>query len=327
MATAVLRMETRNFATMKRKGEEVLGIDKGGLWALSKHNERKEVNYAYEVKSKQSRKDAIDETRTKENIYYKRLSPAAVNDLQEKEHRKNTAGAFEMVFDFQDLREETLKNFKQNQEKKLKTLVEKFLEEQGISERFETLEMVLHLDEKNPHFHILFSGWDKIEQKWGYNDFFNPVEEKVAKRDKDGKKIPKKHNRGKLKGQVMEIDGEIQYKTEDKRKNGAQFMQDTWGEFLETYTKGKMRNKKVFASMLQFNNYVWSRFSDEEKELVYSTRKIETEYYSEEEQGRRIKLKKQLLENTSKMVNRGLEIQDKRNKNEKARQSNLKGTI
>ena len=320
MATAVMRIETRNFATMKRKGETVLGIDEGGLIGLKKHNERVDINSNYELKSKSKKSDTIDSSKSEGNIYYKHLKNDEIEKLKSEKHRKNQVGAFEMVFDIQDLTPEQREIFRTQKAKGMKKIIDDFLQSSGIAERFETLEMVYHDDETNPHYHFLFSGWDKISQKWGYNDFFSPITHQEIKKDKNGDKVYKIHNRGKERGTVMrDEDGEPIPATTDVRKSRVQDLQDEWGEFLDKRTKS-MSNKKAFASMLSFNNYVYSRFTKEEKAEITAIRGLEVEYYSLEDKSvKRKELRDEIISRISVITASALEIQsinnsDKRKK-------------
>jgi hypothetical protein len=276
---------------MKKGGETIKGINDGGLWALSKHNERKELDFTQEtkfIKSKHSNNDNIDLSRSKDNIYYKNLTPEAVKNLEKKQKRKNGVGAFSMVFDFQDLRQNTIENFGKIVEGKnksnaqvFKKLIEEFLKEQGISERFEMLEMVLHLDEKNPHYHILFSAWDNKKNDWGYNEFFSPKGEPQIVKDKKGEIIYLKENRGKNRGKFkLDSNGNKIPKTERIRKSKVQDFQNAWGEFLEKKTKNQISNKKEFSSMLSYTNSVYREFTKEQKEKLEELRKKEKQYYS-----------------------------------------------
>lgn len=193
--TAVLRFEKRNFAnTIEKNGGALLGIDAGSLYALKNHNERFELSNRFEIKSK--RRTHIDAEKSSANIVYKTIASEAIKKIKKQEHRANTVGAFELVFDFQDLTKSERENFDPAQ---YKAIITEYLEKSGISERFEMLGLVFHQDEEHEHFHAVFSGFDSIAQKFAVNDFFNP-------KDASGRRI-----------------------------NGLQRLQDGWGEFLQAH--------------------------------------------------------------------------------------------
>lgn len=193
--TAVLRFGKLSFAnTIEKDGGTLLGIDGGSLYALKNHNERKAISQRFEVRSK--RRTHIDAKKSSENIVYKTMTSDAIEKIKKQEHRANTVGAFELVFDFQDLTREERENFNPSQ---YKAIITEYLEKSGISPRFELIGLTLHRDEQNPHFHAVFSGFDSIAQKFAVNDFFNPKNEKK------------------------------------QRINGLQRLQDDWGEFLQAH--------------------------------------------------------------------------------------------
>lgn len=193
--TAVLRFEKRNFAnTIEKDGGTLLGIEGGSLYALKNHNEREAISQRFEVRSK--RRTHIDPQKASGNIVYKTMTSDAIEKIKKQEHRANTVGAFELVFDFQDLTKEERENFDPAH---YKAMISEYLEKSGISERFELLGLVFHQDEQNFHFHAVFSGFDSIAQKFAVNDFFNPKNEKK------------------------------------QRINGLQRLQNGWGEFLQAH--------------------------------------------------------------------------------------------
>lgn len=273
--TAVLRLETINFSTMKRGNEEVKGIDDGGMSALMKHNNRTQIQETYEVKSK--RDTEIDIQRSKYNITFKEMNYKKIKNLQNIPHRNNQAGAFQMVFDFQDLEEFERKQFYNKDYSKNKAnMILAYLKEQGILERFELLELIIHNDEKNPHFHLTFSGFDKISNNWGVNEFFRPIVD-YAPQYKNNEPIYKKIDKGKDRGKyLLDENGNKIIKTQAVRKSILQDIQDNWNDFL-IKNHQPYRNKKEITSLLQFKKSIWRRFSKETKEIVYLLRQREKE--------------------------------------------------
>lgn len=248
------------------------GIDGGGLVAIKKHNERQEVNHRLEMKSKQA--THIDNSRAHGNRYFKRLGYEAINALKAKEHRSNSVGAFELVVDFQDLSTAEMEHFDVLEHK---ALIGAFIQQQAIGNSFELLSFVYHADEKNPHYHLIFSGWNEQEQAFNFNEVFNPKVEGEPLRDDTGELIYLKHNRGKLKGQYMlDEQGQKILKRQTERFNGVQRLQDDWAEFLKADGE-RYRHKKKFSSALQFPKHVWRKFDETTKERVYLVRRMETE--------------------------------------------------
>jgi len=270
--TVVLRIEKINFSDKVRNGSTVRGIDGGGLVALKKHNERQEVNHRLEMKSKQA--THIDNSRSHGNRYFKRLGYEEINKLKAKEHRSNSVGAFELVVDFQDLSSAEIEHFDVLEHK---TLIEAFIQQQNIGNSFELLSFVYHADEKNPHYHLIFSGWNEQAQAFNFNEVFNPKVEGEPICDEDGNLIHFKHNRGKLKGQYMlDEQGQKIPKKKTERINGAQHLQDDWAAFLKADGQ-RYRHKKKFSSALHFPKHIWQKFDETTKERVYLVRRMEIE--------------------------------------------------
>lgn len=318
MATAIMHIENFNFSTMKKNGEIRRGISEGGLFALSKHNERTELDFTQEnkfIKSKKSNNEHIDKTKSQDNIYYKKLSGKAVAALEEKKVRKNGVGAFSLVFDFQDLKDESISDFGKNHSQKFKNLIDEFLEKFGITERFEILENVLHLDEKNPHFHFVFSAWDNKKNEWGYNEFFNSISEPEIVKDKNGEVLYQIENRGAKKGKFkLDEFGNKIPKTKKIYKSKIQDFQNEWKSFIEEKTKNKISNKKEFSSMLAFTNSVYREFTKEQKAKLTELRQMEKVYYASSDENKKINKNKFLME-LVKFNDVALEISDRLNNN------------
>jgi hypothetical protein len=273
--TAVLRFEKRNFADKITTDGIQRGIDKGGLIALKNHNEREQINSRMEVKSKQS--ENINTSLSGRNIYFKKMRIDEIKEIKNTHHRENGVGAFEMVFDFQDLIEEEREAFDVI---KHKQLIENYLESANIPQHFKILSFVYHADEfaGNPHFHIIFSGIDKQTGTFGVNEFFNPKATSTEiETDKDGNAIYLIENRGKRKGlPKLDADGNKIPKLKKISRNGTQWLQDTWSEHL-TASGSKYFNMKEFTSVLNFTKGVWRRFDKETKERVLLIREVEKE--------------------------------------------------
>jgi len=134
--------------------------------------------------------------------------------------------------------------------------------------------LINHNDEKNPHFHLTFSAYNKQKQDWGYNEFFSPI---VAQEPiiKNGEAIYQKYNRGKQRGEYkLDNEGNKVPKTQAVRKSILQNLQDDWNDFLVKHNQ-PYRNKKQFSSLLQYGKGTWKSFSQETKEKVYEIRKKE----------------------------------------------------
>lgn len=270
--TAVLRIEKRNFADTKTKDCLVRGIKNGSLIAIKKHNERLEINHRYEMKSKQ--RTNINEENSYKNVYFKSMSFEQVKKIKNKPHRSNNIGAFEVVFDFQDLTESEIKNFDVLQHK---ALIDEFIEEQSIEKKFELLSYAFHGDEKNPHFHLIFSGWNEREQSFNFNDEFNPKKQGEPFLNSDGSQIFLKHNRGKQKGEyLLDEQGNKQIKYEMVRENGMQKLQNKWGAYLKD-NNFRYSHKKQYTSLLQFPNSIWHSFDINIQKKVLFIRELERE--------------------------------------------------
>ena len=276
--TCVMRIETINFATLTRGGRVVKGIDEGGMHGLMKHNNRDEINTEFEVKSK--RATNIHRCKSKYNQYFKKLTHKKIEKIKSlPKKKKDTAGAFQMVFDFQDLPQSERSKFKNEQYSKNKAkLILAFLKEQGILDEFELLEIVLHkFDEKNPHFHLCFSAFSNSKSKFAYNEFFSPIIDNEPVLDKNGLNVFKKINRGKNKGNYeLNCNGDKILKTRPKRKSILQALQNSFNDFL-IKNQTPYRNKKEFTSLLQFQKSVWYKFDENLKQKIYDIR--ETERY------------------------------------------------
>jgi len=270
--TAVLRIQKINFGDKQESSKVVRGIQNGGLIALKLHNERKDVNVRLEMKSKQA--THIDEARSNKNLYFKELSFSEIIKLKQKEHRNNSVGAFEMVFDFQDLTESEHENFDPI---KHKSLIDKFIKEHEKISNFDIISFTYHADEKNNHFHVQFSGWNENSCSFNFNEIFNPKVQGDAMLDKDGNQIYIKHNRGKLRGEYkLDENGEKIKKFQMVRENGTQKLQDTWAVHLKE-NGNKYTHKKAFTSVLHFSKSVWNKFEENTRKQKYLIREMENE--------------------------------------------------
>ena len=270
--TAVLRLQKINFADKRETDGFVRGIESGGLIALKKHNERLEVNVRCEIKSKQA--THIDAKRSHRNHFFKQMSFDAVREIKSKPYRSNSVGSYELVFDFQDLTEDEVENFDVMEHK---LMIDAFIKEQEFGSKFELLSYAYHGDEKNPHFHLLFSGWNADERKFNFNDVFNPKRQGEPLLDASGNPVFLRHNRGKLKGEFqLDKSGNKIPKFNMVRENGTQKLQDAWGSFLSE--QGNVyQHKKKFSSLLHFPKNIWFRLDETTKKRVYLIRKMETE--------------------------------------------------
>jgi len=267
--TAVLRFEKRSFADKITTNGILRGIDRG-LVALKKHNEREEINSRMEVKSKQS--ENINTSLSYRNVYFKIMQYEEIEEIKNTPHRSNGVGAFELVFDFQDLTEEEREEFDVI---KHKQLIDEYLKSIGVTDRFKILSSVYHADEKNPHFHIICSGIDKESGKFGVNEFFNPKEKGEVELDKDGNTVYLIENRGKRKGlPMLDEQGNKTPKQKLTSRNGTQWLQNTWSDFLAGSGTG-FSNKKEFTSVLSFSKGVWRRFDNKTKQRILLVREAE----------------------------------------------------
>lgn len=87
-----------------------------------------------------------------------------------------------MIFDHQDLTEEEREAFDVI---KHKQLIESYLESANIPQHFKILSFVYHADEKNPHYHVIFSGLDKQTGAFGVNEFYIVMVEEEMKEGLD----------------------------------------------------------------------------------------------------------------------------------------------
>ena len=311
--TAVLSLKFYNFVNNNNNNGE-RGILSGCLSALSKHNLRQEINRKMEIKRKQ--KTNINEAESKNNIVVQSLDYEEIDRIKQLQKdtktRKNGVGAFSLVFDFKNQDKEQF-DIKAHNE-----LINEYLADIGLSDRFEQLEFVWHMDEKSVHCHVLFSGYDRYKARFVVNDYFSPKGEPEPKRNKKGNVIFKKIANGKDRGKFqLDNNGKQIPKLEAKRRNGAQWLQDTFSEYLDCnnliYT-----NKKEFSSLLQFSNSVWRGFSDETKEAVYHFRKLEDEFYELKQHSPKHKLLKQLhqemVTGVSEILIEARDIQEKNKK-------------
>lgn len=270
--TAVLRIQKMNFGDKQEASKLVRGIHSGSLVAIKRHNERTDINVQLEMKSKQA--THIDESRSNRNLYFKEMNFYAIDSLKRKSHRLNSVGAFEMVLDFQDLTEYEIENFDAI---KHKSLIDKFINEHEKINNYKILSYSLHLDEKNPHFHIVFSGWNDNSNAFDFNEVFNPKVQGETMLDKNGNQIYMKHNRGKLQGEYqLDENGEKIKKYHMLRENGTQKLQNDWALHLKE-NEDKYTHKKAFTSVLHFTKSIWNRFEENTKQKVYLIREMENE--------------------------------------------------
>jgi len=269
--TAVVSLKFYSFAN--KNGER--GILGGCLSALSKHNLRQEINRKMEIKRKQHTN--INKAESKNNVVMQALDYGEIDNIKYLQKttntRKNGVGAFSLVFDF---KEQNKKGFDIEAHNEL---INEYLSDIGLSDRFEQLEFVWHMDEKSVHCHLLFSGYDIYKGKFAVNDYFSPKGKQEPKRDKKGNIIYKKIANGKDRGKYkLDQNGNKIPKMEAKRRNGTQWLQDTFAKYLHE-NNYKYTNKKEFSSMLQFPNGIWRSFSKETQEAVYHFRSLENKFY------------------------------------------------
>jgi len=227
--TAVLSLKFYGFAN-KKNGER--GILNGCLSALSRHNLRMEINNKYEIKRKQQ--TVINQEQSKNNKIVKGLDYSKIDTIKQQQKstktRKNGVGAFSFVFDFKEQDKEEF-NIEAHNE-----LIKEYLSDIGLSDKFELLEFVWHMDEKSIHCHLLFSGYDQDKEKFSVNDFFSPKGESEPMRDKQGNTIYKKVANGKDRGKYILENGHKVPKLQAKRRNGAQWLQDEFSSYLKKTT-------------------------------------------------------------------------------------------
>lgn len=267
------------FNTKTISGKIVKGIDKGGLLALKGHNNRQEYHEEYEIKNR--RTAHIDKSKEHLNHYFKKMNAKKIEKLKSIPHRSNQRGAFQIIYSFQDLDEETANKFydKEYAKDKAKLIIE-FLKSQGITQRFDLLDLICHNDEglygetQHPHFHLTFSAFDKIMQDWGYKDFYCPTVDKkplVKNGEIQYKKIKNGKDRGKF---VVDKNGNKVPKMKDIEAPIFKQLQDSWNHFLISKQE-PFRNKKEFTSLIQFPDSIWRRLSPEKKQQVYDIRKLQ----------------------------------------------------
>ncbi len=263
---AVLNMKFYKFSDTKN-GDK--GINSGSMVAIEKHSAREDIQIKRcEIKSKQ--RTNIDRDLSCNNVVIKRLDYTKIEEMKKRNHKSTNVGAFGLVFDFQDTK---IENFSVEIHTKM---INNFLVENGIIEYFEVLSMHCHLDEKNPHYHIMFDGWDKIKEKYAVNDFFSPLSAPKQVFNADGSKRYKKTSKGKYK---LDLEGNKIPYTEQVRENGAQNLQDSWDKYLKRH-EYIYTGKKQHTSLLSINSRVWRDMSEEDKDIVYYFRKLEALYNS-----------------------------------------------
>jgi len=267
------------FHTKKISGKTVKGIAKGGLYGLKAHNNREEYLKEYEIKSR--RTAHIDKSKEHLNHYFKKMSSKKIEQLKTIPHRSNQRGAFQIIVSYQDLDQDIANKFydKEYAKDKAKLIVE-YLKSQGITDRFELLDLICHNDEglygetQHPHFHLTFSAFDKIKQTWGYKDFFCPTVGQMPMTKNDEvqyKKVKFGKDRGKY---VLDERGNKVPKMKDIEAPIFQELQDNWNDFLISKNE-PFRNKKEFTSLIQFPDSIWRRLSEEQKQQVYAIRRLQ----------------------------------------------------
>ena len=252
-------------------------LDGGEIWSIHKHNAREELGIVKDNELKLMQNTSIDASLSKNNKCFKRMSWDKLKALKEKPHRKNTAGAFEIVFSMQNENAKLNEEFDVNEHKKL---IENFLNEFGITSRFDVLEFVYHGDEgigkPHHHFHITLSGWDNSleEGKFNINGFFSPVIAEAFQYDNKGNQLFKKIDKGKDRGKLVYNDkGKPIPKTKPIRSDGMQNFQNAWELYLLKNTK--YWNKKPYTSMLQIPKSLYKTMSHEDKIQLFNFRELE----------------------------------------------------
>lgn len=263
--TCVLNLKYYQFSD-KKNGDR--GIENGSMIAIEKHSRRADINIQRcEIKMKQ--RTNINKNLSHKNVSYKKLDYAKIEEMKERKHAKNAVGAFGLIFDFQD----TAGDDSSFDTDVHKIMIDKFLKDYGITERFELLSMHCHRDEKNLHYHVMFSGWDMIEQKYAVNKFFSPKGKKTLVYEEDGvTPVYMRNPKGKFR--LDENGDKIQLTKDGSRANGTQLLQDFYEKWLQDnnliYT-----GKKEFQSLLSINRKIWQFMSQNDKEKVYAFRKLE----------------------------------------------------
>jgi len=261
---AVLNMKFYKFSDTKN-GDR--GINSGSMVAIEKHSSREDIQIKRcEIKNKQ--RTNIDRDLSENNVVIQRLDYTKIEEMKMRKHKSSNVGAFGLIFDFQDTK---IENFSVEIHTKM---INDFLAESGIVEHFEVLSMYCHLDEKNPHYHVIFDGWDKLKEKYAVNDFFSPLSAPKQVLNADGSKRYKKTPKGKYK---LDFEGNKIAYTEQVRENGAQNLQNSWDTFLEQH-EYIYTGKKQHTSLLSINSRVWRDMSEEDKDRVYYFRKLEALY-------------------------------------------------
>ncbi len=277
--TAVMTIQPITFNTKTISGKIVKGIDKGGLYGLMKHNNREEYLDEYEVRTKQT--THIDTKKEHLNYYFKKMDASKIEKLKSIPHRANQRGAFQMVFSFQDLEvDEANKFYDKGFAKDKAKLIIEFLKQEGITDRFDLLDLICHNDEgmfgntQHPHFHLTFSAFDKINKDWGYKNFFSPT---VGQKSmvKNGEIQYKKVKNGKDRGKfILDNDGNKVPKMKDIEAPIFQHLQDSWNDFLIAKNQ-PYRNKKEFTSLIQLPSFIWKKLTPKKKQEVYKIRKLQ----------------------------------------------------
>lgn len=253
-------------------------LEGGEIWSIHKHNIREELNVSTS-ELKLLRKTSIDATQSHHNRYFKTMRWDELKALKAKPHKKNTAGAFEIVFSMQNENAQLNENFDVREHK---GIIEGFLKEFGITERFDVLEFAYHGDEginsTHHHYHITFSGWDRLEEKFNINGFFSPVIAEEFQYDKQGHQLFKKIDKGRERGIYMrQNNGRRIPKTKPVRAEGMQLFQDAWESYLLKNTP--YWNKKPFTSMVQIPKSVYKAMNLEERERLSEFRELENIKY------------------------------------------------
>ena len=318
--TSVLSLKFYSFAN-NTNGDR--GISNGCLTALSRHNLRMEINKRYEIKRKQQ--TVINEEQSKNNVVVKGLDYSKIDEIKQQQKdtktRKNGVGSFSLVFDFKEQNKAAFDTQTHNE------LIEQYLQDIGLLARFELLEFVWHLDEKSIHCHLLFSGFDKIQEKFAVNDYFSPKGEPEPIRDKDGNVIYKKIANGKDRGKFELKDGEKVPKMEAKRRNGTQWLQDEYSAYLE-HNEFIYSNKKEFSSMLQFPNGIWRNFDEKTKDAIYYFRDLENLYFETKKNNPKNsaleEIHKEMMEGVSTILQEARTIQEQQSKKKQTKTNLLR---